>query len=118
MLSYVAHEIFFQERSTMKTSNEAFETARVATKINAGPVLAGGLIGGLVGAVVALLFAPSSGSEARAKIREKAITLQDRATESAKDAVSQARTKANELKGNARDKAEKLKQRGREITHG
>lgn len=100
----------------MKTSNE-FETARVATKINAGPVLAGGLIGGLVGAVVALFFAPSSGAETRAKMQEKAITLEDRATKSAKAAVSQARSKANELTENARDKAEELKQRGREIMH-
>ena len=39
--------------------------------------LVGGLIGGLVGATFAILFAPASGEEMRAQIRERAITLQE-----------------------------------------
>ena len=67
---------------------------RGAAGIIAGAAVAGMMIGGLVGAVVALLYAPSSGEETRARMRGKAIELQ--AT------FSQAKSKAAEMKQRAK----------------
>ena len=58
--------------------------------------IAGGfLVGSVIGATTALLFAPRSGEETRAEIREKAVELKDNVLEKAdeikqrgKDAVS------------------------------
>ena len=102
----------------MKTPDEVFEqTARAATKIIAGPILAAGLIGGLVGATVVLLFAPGSGEKTRAEIRQKAIELQQRATETAREAASQAKSKAEEIKINVRDRTAEMKQRSQELVN-
>ena len=67
---------------------------RGAAGIIAGAAVAGMMIGGLVGAVVALLYAPSSGEETRARMRGKAIELQD--------TLSQAKSKAAEMKQRAK----------------
>ena len=45
-----------------------------------GAFLVGFIVGGLTGAVVALLFAPQSGEETRALIKDKSIELRDKAT--------------------------------------
>ena len=82
-----------------------------AAGIIVGAVTTGMVIGGLVGAVIALLYAPSSGEETRAKMRGKAIELQNRAN----DTVSQTLSKAQELKQNALDKAAEMKQRAKTI---
>ena len=44
-----------------------------------GAFLVGFVVGGLTGAVVALLFAPQSGEETRALIKDKSIELRDKA---------------------------------------
>ena len=44
-----------------------------------GAFLVGFIVGGLTGAVVALLFAPQSGEETRALIKDKSIELRDKA---------------------------------------
>ena len=53
----------------------------------------------------------------RAEIRDRAVDLRDRTTETVKDTVSQAKTKAYEIKDTVtdtvREKAEELKQRGK-----
>jgi len=67
---------------------------RGAAGIIAGAAVAGMMIGGLVGAVVALLYAPSSGEETRARMRGRAIELQD--------TLSQAKSKAAEMKQRAK----------------
>lgn len=77
-------------------------------------VFKGLLIGSLVGAATMLLFAPRTGQETRAEIRDKAMELRDRTTETVKDTVSQAKSKAYELKDTVREKAEEIKQRGKE----
>ena len=77
-------------------------------------VFTGLLIGSVVGAVTMLLFAPRSGEETRAEIRDKAIELRDRTNETVKDTVSQAKTKAYELKENVLDRATEIKHRGKQ----
>lgn len=81
------------------------------------PILGGFLVGSVIGVATALLFAPRTGQETRAEIRDRAVDLRDRTTETVKDTVSQARSKASEIKDTVtdtvREKAEELKQRGK-----
>jgi len=77
--------------------------------------LVGLVVGGLTGAVVSLLFAPQSGEETRALIRDKSIELRDRAAESAEEALAraeaaaaEARVRADELAKIAKLKADEL----------
>ncbi len=102
----------------MKTLSEDIEMARRgAAGIIAGALMTGMMIGGLVGAVVALLYAPSSGEETRTRMRGKAIELRDQATETVQDTVSQAKSKAQDLKENALDKAAEMQQRVKTIAN-
>lgn len=96
---------------TRKHELEQPENVTHATK----PVLTGLLVGGVIGAATALLFAPRSGEETRAEIRDRAIDLRDRTTETVKDTVSQTKAKARELKDDVLEKAEELKQRGQHV---
>ncbi len=80
-----------------------------------GSFLVGFIVGGLTGAVVSLLFAPQSGEETRALIRDKSIELRDRAADTAEEALAraeaaaaEARTRADELAKVARQRAEDL----------
>lgn len=52
--------------------------------------LVGFIVGGLIGAAVALLYAPQSGEETRAVIRDKSIELRDMASESAAEYKARA----------------------------
>ncbi len=78
-------------------------------------VLTGLLIGGLIGAATALLMAPRSGEETRAEIRNKAMEYRDRTMDVVNDTVSQAKSKANDLKEGVTGKADELKQRGKQV---
>jgi len=69
-----------------------------------GAFLVGFIVGGLSGAVAALLFAPQSGEETRAVIKERSIELRDKAAEEAEVAWKRAEAAAIE----ARDKAEEF----------
>lgn len=87
-----------------------------------GSFLMGFIIGGLTGAAVALMMAPQSGEETRAIIRDRAIELKDRASETAEDAYAraeeaagEARVRAEELARQARVRAEELKVRGQDM---
>ena len=66
-----------------------------------GAFLVGFIVGGLTGAVVSLLFAPQSGEETRALIRDKSVELRDRASESAEEALSRAEAAAAEARARA-----------------
>lgn len=86
-----------------------------------GAFLVGFVVGGLTGAVVALLFAPQSGEETRALIKDKSIELRDQASHSAEELLaraesmaSEARTRAEELTKEARHRAEALAKEVRE----
>ena len=65
----------------------------------------GFLLGALVGAGIALLYAPQSGSETRAMLKEKV----DVAREKARDIVDEAKDKAGDIIANAKEQAESIK---------
>lgn len=77
-----------------------------------GAFLVGFLVGGLSGAVVALLFAPQSGEETRALIKDKSIELRDKAQQSAEEALARAEAAAAEARARADELARQLKERG------
>jgi gas vesicle protein len=102
-----------KKETTMKTHTKEFENIEHRSSA-AKPVLTGFLVGSVIGAATALLFAPRSGEETRAEIRDKAFELRDRTTETVKDTVSQAKSKAYQLKDNVWEKADELKERGKQ----
>lgn len=90
-----------------------------------GAFLVGFVVGGLSGAVVSLLFAPQSGEETRALIRDKSIELRERAAETAEEALAraeaaaaEARVRADSLAKQARTRAEELAREVRERGEG
>jgi gas vesicle protein len=82
-----------------------------------GAFLVGFVVGGLTGAVVALLFAPQSGEETRALIKDKSIELRDRATHTAEEAYARAEAAAAEAKHRAEELAKLARERAGEIAH-
>jgi len=77
-----------------------------------GAFLVGFIVGGLTGAVVSLLFAPQSGEETRALIKDKSIELRDKASVSAEQAIARAEAAAAEARARADDLAKQLRERG------
>ncbi len=84
-----------------------------------GAFLVGFIVGGLTGAIVSLLFAPQSGEETRALIKDKSIELRDLASQTAEDALAraeaaaaEARVRADELTKEVRIRADAL---GKEV---
>ena len=69
-----------------------------------GAFLVGFVVGGLTGAVVALLFAPQTGEETRALIKDKSIELRDKAQLTAEEAYAHAEQAARD----ARHRADEL----------
>lgn len=96
----------------MKTHTQELENVQHRSH-PAKPILGGFLVGSVIGVATALLFAPRSGEETRAEIRDKAVELRDRTSETVKDTVSQAKSKAYELKDTVVEKAEEIKNRGK-----
>ena len=97
----------------MKTHAHEFEDV-VQHRTNAArPILGGFLVGSVIGVATALLFAPRSGEQTRAEIRGRAVELRDRTTETVKDTVAQAKTKASGLKDTVVEKAEEFKNRSK-----
>jgi gas vesicle protein len=80
-----------------------------------GAFLVGFIVGGLSGAVVALLFAPQSGEETRALIKDKSIELRDRAQQSAEEALARAEAAAQEARARADELARQLRDRGQVV---
>ncbi len=66
-----------------------------------GAFLVGFIVGGLSGAVVSLLFAPQSGEETRALIKDKSIELRDRAQQTTEEALARAEAAAAEARARA-----------------
>jgi gas vesicle protein len=80
-----------------------------------GAFLVGFIIGGLSGAVVALLFAPQTGEETRALIKDKSIELRDKAQQTAEEALARAEATAAEARARADELARQLRERGQEV---
>ena len=80
-----------------------------------GAFLVGFIVGGLSGAVVALLFAPQSGDETRALIRDKSIELRDKAQITAEEAIARAEAAAADARARADDLARQLRERGQVV---
>jgi len=80
-----------------------------------GAFLVGFIIGGLSGAVVALLFAPQTGEETRALIKDKSIELRDMDQQSAEEALARAEATAAEARARADELARQLRERGQEV---
>jgi gas vesicle protein len=76
-----------------------------------GAFLVGFVVGGLAGAVTALLLAPQSGEETRTVIKEKAIELKDKAS----DSFDEVYDKAEEVVQEAKVKAVDLQHRGQVV---
>ncbi len=77
-------------------------------------VVTGLLIGGLIGAATALLLAPRSGEETRAEIRNKAMEYRDHTRDVMNETVSQAKSKAGDLKDGVVEMAGDIKSRGKQ----
>ncbi len=80
-----------------------------------GSFLVGFIVGGLTGAVVSLLFAPQSGEETRALIRDKSIELRDMAADSAEEALARAEAAAAEARARADELAKIARQRAEDL---
>lgn len=80
-----------------------------------GAFLVGFIVGGLSGAVVALLFAPQSGEETRALIKDKSIELRDKAQITAEEAIARAEAAAADARARADELARQLRDRGHEV---
>ena len=94
----------------------------MAERDNFGAFLIGFLVGGLTGAVVSLLYAPQTGEETRAVIKEKAIELRDKTGDTLEDtykkaevAASDAVEKAQELIKLAQEKSTELVEKGQVV---
>jgi len=81
-----------------------------------GAFLVGFIVGGLTGAVAALLFAPQSGEETRAVIKERSIELRDKATAEAEEAWKHAEEAAIEARQKAEELTRQAMAQGEEIT--
>ncbi len=81
-----------------------------------GAFLVGFIVGGLTGAVVSLLFAPQSGEETRAVIKERSIELRDKAALEAEEAWRKAEEAAREARARTEELAAQTRSRGEEIT--
>ncbi len=77
-----------------------------------GAFLVGFIVGGLSGAIVALLFAPQSGEETRALIKDKSIELRDKAQMTAEEALARAEAAAADARARADELAKELRERG------
>ena len=82
-----------------------------------GAFLVGFVVGGLTGAVVALLFAPQTGEETRALIKDKSIELRDKAQLTAEDAYSRAEQAAHEARVRAEQLAVEARTRAEELSN-
>lgn len=81
-----------------------------------GAFLVGFIVGGLTGAVAALLFAPQSGEETRAVIKERSIELRDKATADAEEAWKHAEAAAIDARQKAEEFSRQAMAQGEEIT--
>jgi gas vesicle protein len=98
----------------MNTKNQEFEYVEKQPS-RARSLLTGLFVGSLVGAGTVLLLAPQPGAQTRAEVRQGAMHLRDRTTETVKDKVTQVKSKANQIKADVQYKAEDLQHQGQDL---
>ena len=82
-----------------------------------GAFLVGFVVGGLTGAVVALLFAPQTGEETRALIKDKSIELRDKAQLTAEEAYARAEQAAKDARARAEELAHEARTRAGQLAN-
>lgn len=94
----------------------------MSEKNDFGAFLIGFIVGGLTGAAVSLLFAPQTGEDTRAFIRDKAIELRGKGSDvyedvrvKAEDTWKETRQKADEWSQVAKEKTEELLVKGEKV---
>jgi gas vesicle protein len=94
----------------------------MAERDDFGAFLIGFVVGALTGAAVSLLLAPQSGEETRALIKDKAIEIGEKTSDSLEEAylraqktASDAQAKANELAKLLKEQADDLQKRGQAV---
>ena len=87
----------------------------MAERNDFGAFLAGLVVGGAIGAILALLYAPQSGEETRARLREQSLTLQERARTSAEEARRRAEEAFKELQQRVEELSEVVQERLSEV---
>lgn len=80
-----------------------------------GAFMVGFIVGGLTGAVAALLLAPQSGEETRTLIKERAIELKDKASDTFEDVYAEAEAAALAAQNRLEKLVEIAKKRAEEI---
>jgi gas vesicle protein len=110
---FVKFGMDFQEYNLKTFANQKEVT--MSDRDEFGAFLVGFIVGGLSGAVVALLFAPQSGEETRALIKDKSIELRDRAQMSAEEAIARAEAAAADARARADELARQLRERGQVV---
>jgi gas vesicle protein len=110
---FVKFGMDFQEHNLKMFANQKEVT--MSDRDEFGAFLVGFIVGGISGAVVALLFAPQSGEETRALIKDKSIELRDRAQMSAEEAIARAEAAAADARARADELARQLRERGQVV---
>src|SRR5512147_3207905 len=106
-------EIKFYECNSKSFANQKEVT--MSERDEFGAFLVGFIVGGLSGAIVALLFAPQSGEETRAFIKDKSIELRDKAQMTAEEAIARAEAAAADARSRADELAKQLRDRGQVV---
>src|SRR5512146_2023923 len=109
-MSLSKFEIKFYECNSKSFNNQKEVT--MSERDEFGAFLVGFIVGGLSGAIVALLFAPQSGEETRAFIKDKSIELRDKAQMTAEEALARAEAAAADARARADELAKELRERG------
>jgi len=91
------------------------EIRNIDKPVRAKSVLAGLLVGGLIGAGTMLLFAPQPGAKTRTELQQGAIRLRDKTSETVKGTVTQAKTKASQIKADMQIKVGNLQHKGQDL---
>ena len=99
----------------MNTKENTNEYEYTEEKSHAKSIFTGLVIGGLVGAGTVLLFAPQAGEKTRSELQHGALELRDRTSETVKDTITQAKSKANQIKQEVQIKAGEIQHQGKDL---
>jgi gas vesicle protein len=89
----VAYQSFVKQAYRFLRKEHSVDTKDVSS------FFTGFFVGALVGGAAALLFAPQSGEETRAQIRDKGIELKEKAEETYGEVIDQIEDSTTELRG-------------------